>query len=162
MVERPEQWTKRHKYSYSFDFQFRSLYRLTPHNHYKATLTKLYHDDGLSAKQIADQFDVSKTVIIERLKELGISKGKTGRMNNPENYRAKDPPYGWKKKDGKLVLNKSEIKICRRVVLLLQDGRSYTSVAKTLTSEGFKNRVGRVNWDHKTVANIFKRWKDKL
>ena len=53
--------------------------------------------------------------------------------------------------------------ICRVVVELY--GRrelSATAVAKELTRRGFKNRAGKIAWDHKTVQSIFKRWNGKL
>lgn len=121
----------------------------------------MYLTEGLSAKQIAERLDVSKAFVLERLHKEGIRKSK-GRMTNPKNYRCNTPPYGWKVKDGKLVPNKSELKICRRVVALVRQARSYTSIAKELTNLGYKNRKGKVYWDHSSVINIFNRWKEKL
>ena len=73
----------------------------------------MYLEEGLSASQLAEALGVSKSHIISRLRKEGIGNGKRGRMTNPSNYRHYNPAYGWKVKDGVLMPNKAELKICR-------------------------------------------------
>lgn len=121
----------------------------------------MYLDEGLSAKQIAENLGVSKTYILDQLHAENVS-GRSGRMTNPKNYRHNTPPYGWKIKEGKLIPNKSELKICRRVVTLVRQGNSYNAVAKQLTKLQIKARSGEARWDHSTIISIYKRWNEKL
>lgn len=129
-----------------------------------AEIKRFYLKEGHSAAQIAAHFGVSKSVIIGWINRLKIgSKSAQGRMTNPNNFRHHNPPYGYKVKDNKLVLNNAELKICRAVVELM--GRKKCGARETareLTSRGFKSRRGEVKWGHLVVQQIFKRWKDKL
>ena len=127
-------------------------------------IRSLYLEKRLSATQIAHRYQVSKTVILDGLHKMGIRfETGTGRMTDPNNYRIRTPPYGFSIKDGKLVPHKLEMKICRLVVELIgRQGLSNSATAKELKKYGYKNRYGRTVWDHSSVRNIFKRWKDKL
>ena len=88
---------------------------------------------------------------------------KPERNSNPKNYRCPVAAYGYQVEDGKLILNKRELRICKAVVeLILRQGETYTDVARELGRRGFKNRAGSQTWNSKTVFNIYKRWKDKL
>jgi transposase len=124
----------------------------------------LYVEEGLSAAQIARRFGVAKSLVLARLHAMGIREGvDAGRSTNPENYRCRVAPYGYSIQAGKLVPSKSELRICRAVVDLIQrSGLSANAVAKELARRGYKNRAGRAAWDHSTVRSIFGRWKDKL
>jgi hypothetical protein len=125
----------------------------------------LFVNHAQSAAQIAKKFGVAKTVILSRLHGLGVAIGTSapGRMTNPSNYRCATRPYGFTVKDGRLVPNKSELRICRVVVELYgRQKLSATAVAKELTRRGFKNRAGRIAWEHKTVQSIFIRWNGKI
>jgi hypothetical protein len=107
---------------------------------------------------------VGKTLILSRLKSMGI-RVETGRnrMTNPNNFRHHNPPYGYQVKDGKLVLNKSELKVCRLVVELIgRKNKSARETARELINKKLKNRNGDINWGHLVVQKIFKRWKDKI
>ena len=129
-----------------------------------AEIKHLYVKVGLSASQIADRLGVSKAVIVGWINRLKIGpKSSKGRMTNPNNFRHHNPPYGYKVKDNKLVLNKSELRICRAVVELM--GRKKCGARETareLTRRGFKNRRGETKWGHLVVQQIYLRWKDKL
>jgi hypothetical protein len=129
-----------------------------------AEIKHLYLKEGLSASQIADRFGVSKGVIVGLINRLKIGpKSSKGRMTNPNNFRHHNPPYGYKVKDNKLVLNNSEIRTCRVVVELM--GRrecSARETARELIRRQFKNRKGQISWGHLVVQQIFKRWKNKL
>jgi hypothetical protein len=117
-----------------------------------------------TAAQIASEYDVSKSVILGILRRAGAELGtKVGRSTHPENYRNHCPPYGYKIRNGRLVPNKSELKVCRAVVELRgRRGLSTTAVGRELEMRGYKNRAGRTIWNSNTILNIFKRWNGKL
>ncbi|MCC6277362.1 MAG: hypothetical protein IT289_05555 [Oligoflexia bacterium] len=75
-------------------------------------------EEGLSTVQIAKRFQVSRMTIASRLRAMGILVDQSYqlRSKNPENYRISNPPYGYSVQDGKLILNKKELKICRFIV----------------------------------------------
>ena len=125
---------------------------------------KLFLEKKLSTNQIASRFKVSRFVIMSRLRDLGININETKSVpTNPDNYRCTTPPYGFQVRDGKLLPNRLEMKICRLVVELIQrDGQNHSEVARELARRGLKSRTRKAKWDSKTVFNIFKRWKDKL
>ncbi len=129
-----------------------------------AEIRKFFVENGLSSVQIARKYGVSKTVILSCLHQMGVRvQTPAGRSNNPENYRLKVPPYGYRIHDGRLVLNKPELKICRLVVeLIARKGFSGAATARELGAKGYKNRNKSTKWDHSTVRNIFERWKNKL
>ena len=127
-------------------------------------ISNLYLKQCLSAAQIAAHYGVSKSVIICWVNRLKIgSKSAKGRMTNPKNYRHANPPYGYKVKDNKLVLNKSEIKVCRVIIDLMGRNKySPTETINALMARCYKNRKGGTAWGYLAVQKIFKRWKDKL
>lgn len=56
-------------------------------------LRQLYHDDGLSAKEIAEQFDVSQTTIYNYLRDHGINlKDKKTDPKRPAHHRFREYP----------------------------------------------------------------------
>jgi len=84
-------------------------------------------------------------------------------MTNPNNYRAPIAPYGYKVINCKLSPYKKELKICRLVVTLKNEGDiSFNAVAKELAERKVKNRSGKTYWDHKMIQSIYKRWNGKL
>lgn len=127
-------------------------------------ISTLYTEKGLSAAQIARQFDVSKSVIVGLLNRGGIRPVKGSfDVSNPKNYRCRSAPYGFQIRDGKLIPSKKEMKLCRLVVeLMKRKGLSANATAKELGNRGYKNRSGNQKWDHSTIIGIFNRWKDKL
>lgn len=129
-----------------------------------AKIRDLHQLEGKSKAQIAAQFGVSRSTVTSHLRSQSVHGGTgKGRSSNPDNYRNPSIPYGHAVKDGKLVLNKAEQRICKLVVeLIKRQGQNKSEVARELSRRGLKNRAGRTKWDSKTVFNIFKRWKDKL
>ncbi len=123
----------------------------------------MYYEDNLSASQIAQRLDLSKTSVLERLRKIGIRNGagKLG-ITDPKNYRHMSAPIGWKVKEGKLVPHKNEIKTCRLIVHNIRSGHSLNAVAKELVHRKIKNRNGVVSWNAPTLRRIYKLWKDKL
>lgn len=127
-------------------------------------ICNLFVKNQQSAAQIARRFDVAKSVILGILHRNGVRLGtKVGRSINPENYRNCSPPYGYKVRDGKLLPDKAELKICRVIVDLRgRRKQSLSQIAAELEQRGFKNRNGRVIWNPQTILNIFKRWNGKV
>ena len=127
-------------------------------------IREFYVEKGLSAAQIAGHFGVAKSLILARLHAIGIREGvAAGRSTNPENYRCRVPPYGYSIRDGRLVPNKAELRVCRMVVNLIRRKRlSFNAVARELGHQGIVSRSGRPRWDHSAIISIFNRWKDKL
>ena len=158
MVDQPEYGKNR---PYLFDFiQFTLSAKLLSN----AQIKELYLTKGLSAGQIAAHFGVAKSLILARLHGMEIRKGAdSNRQTNPDNYRCRVAPYGYSIKDGKLIPNKAELRICRQVVTLIRmKGLSANAVAKELSKQGLISRSGRARWDHSAVISIFNRWKEKL
>ncbi len=127
-------------------------------------IKRLFLEERLSAAQIARRYDVVKSVILGLLHRSGVRLNtKIGRSNNPENYRNHSPPYGYQVKDGKLVINKAELKACRLIVDLRdRKGYSTSDIAAEIEKRGFKNRNGKTVWNSNTILKIYKRWKNKL
>ncbi len=128
-----------------------------------AKIRDMYVVNGLSASQIASHFRVSRASIFTRLHSLGIRNGDGGRAANPDNYRQSVAPYGYCVKDGKLLPSKSEVRICRLVVDLIErQNKTHSEVARELSRLGYKNRAGKKEWNSKTIFNIYNRWKNKI
>lgn len=157
MVDQPEYGTNTSYYTDIIEF----WPNLNSTNFEK--IARFYMKDGFSAKQIALKTGMSKSCIVETLNSHGIKTGSKGRLTNPANYRHHNPPYGYRVVDGKLVVNKSELKICRSVVELIARQHWTTSaVAQELMRRRYKNRKGTMSWDHKIVGSIFNRWNKNL
>lgn len=124
----------------------------------------LYLEKGLSAAQIGKQLGIPKQTVLSQLQRDGIRLGgNTGRLANPDNYRLAYAPYGFSKKDGRLVPNKAELKICRLVVQLRNDSKmSFREIARELARCRIKNRNDSISWNHATAGRIYKRWNGKL
>ncbi|MDZ4662531.1 MAG: recombinase family protein [Pseudomonadota bacterium] len=129
-----------------------------------ANYSDLYLKNGLSAAQIGEMLNIPKQTVLGQLQREGIRLGSNkGRLANPENYRLLYAPYGFTKKDGRLVPNKSELKICRLVVQLRGDSKiSFQEIARELERRRIKSRTGSISWTHATVGRIFKRWNGKI
>jgi hypothetical protein len=125
----------------------------------------LYEKAGLTTVQIARTFGVARTVIASRLRNMGvlIDRPHAERTTNPHTYRMRVPPYGYSVQNGKLVPKKSELKICRLVVELIQrQGWRQNAVAREFSRRGYRNRAGKQEWNSKTIFNIYRRRKDRL
>jgi len=84
-------------------------------------------------------------------------------MTNPNNYRHYNAPYGYRVKNGQLVLNPKDLKVCRIVVDFMdRKQRPARETARELIRRGLKNRRGEIKWGHLVVQQIFRRWKGKL
>jgi hypothetical protein len=156
LVERPVRRTNRSKVLDIIDFYSK------PKSLKSGLLRALYDEEGLSAAQIAARLGISKAAVLLQLRRNSIST-KRGRENNPANFRRANPPYGYKIQDGKLVLSKSEMRVCSEIVELRgRKGLTLAATARELERLGLRKRDGTRKWHHQTVAVIFARWKNKL
>ncbi|MEZ4742682.1 MAG: hypothetical protein R3B45_09575 [Bdellovibrionota bacterium] len=139
-------------------------FHLKPLKTNSGRIADLYLSKGHSAKQIADEFGVSKTSILECLHSMDIRSGSgKGRVQNPNNYRLHNPPYGYRRFGDQLVVCKKQLKLCKLVVQLIDDEKmSLNAVARGLTSLGYKNKQDKCSWDHSVVKAIYVRWKGKV
>ena len=124
----------------------------------------LYLKNGLSAAQIGEQLGIPKQTVLNQLKREGIRLGTNkGRLANPENYRLAYAPFGFSKKEGRLVPNKSELKICRLVVQLRNNSKmTFYEIARELERRRIKGRTNSISWTHATVGRIYRRWNQKI
>ena len=129
----------------------------------KSQIADLHTKDALSAAQIAERLGCSKTFVITTLKRLKVLRPMKGSQSVPTNYRRAIAPYGFRLVDGKLAPERTEMKICRLIVDLI-DRRGLTCVqaAQVLEGRGLKGRNGRPVWHNTTVSRIHARWKGKL
>lgn len=127
-------------------------------------IRSLYVDQGFSAGQIANKLRISKSVVLARLKDLGVrSNEMPNRNTNPDNYRCSVAPFGFMVKNAKLVPNKNELKVCHAIVELIErKGFTCRAAARELQSRGLKNRAGHAKWGHSKVAAIYRKWKGKI
>jgi hypothetical protein len=97
-----------------------------------ANYRDLYIKDGLSAAQIGEKLGIPKQTVLNQLRRDGIRLGSNkGRMTNPENYRLASAPYGFSKKEGRLVPHKAELKVCRTIVQLRNNSNlSFHEIAR--------------------------------
>ncbi len=134
--------------------------------HWKNTSNyrEIYLEKGLSAAQIGEQLGIPKRTVLNQLKREGIRLGTNkGRLVNPENYRLAYAPFGFLKKEGRLVPNKFELKICRTVVRLHNNSKmSFYEIARELERRRIKGRSESISWTHTSVGRIYKRWNGKL
>ena len=154
-MEQLETWKNRSKLSDSFDFNF-NLKLIQAH-----VWRDLYEKQGLSAAQIAAKFNAPKSSILELLRQHGVQlRSSHGHSTRTDNYRAPNPPFGYKVLAGKLKTDPREIKICRLIVSLVRDKKLSWSAA---TDELNRRRVptrkqGRANWHRHTVKIVYERW----
>lgn len=107
-----------------------------------AELAQKYLRSTLSAQQLADEYGVSKQMILGRLREAGVRGGK-GRGRAADNFRFPNPVFGNKVVGGRLETNPTEMKIVRLVVELRdRQGWSFEKIADELNRRGHRNRKG--------------------
>ena len=121
-------------------------------------IRNLFEIERLSVKQIAMKLGVAKTFVLKHLKRLNVKTevGKS-RMTNPNNFRHHNPPYGYTVREGKLVVSRNELRVCRMVVELLgRQKKSARESARILVDKNIKNRRGEIKWVHLVVQQILK------
>ena len=134
-----------------------------PHTLESQTFSELYEKYELSVKQIAERVGVSKSTVLKKLKEGDTSLRSTREsLTNSKNYRSPNPPYGFKVVEGRLVENRAEIRICRKIIEMREKGASFNAISQLLREKGLKNRKQTLYWCHKHLKRIYNYWKEKL
>ena len=155
MVDRAKGW-ENHIYLRDF-IQIRPSPKLIKN----AELARKYLQSTLSAKQLADEYGVSKQMILGRLREAGVHGGK-GRGRAADNFRFPNPVFGNKVVAGRLETNPTEMKIARLVVELRdRQGESFGKIADELNRRGHRNRKA-AKWNRVSVRNVHKNWTGKV
>ena len=126
-----------------------------------AELAQKYLRSTLSAQQLADEYGVSKQMILGRLREAGVRGGK-GRGRAADNFRFPNPVFGNKVVGGRLETNPTEMKIVRLVVELRdRQGWSFEKIAGELNRRGHRNRKG-TKWHRVSTRHVHKNWTGKV
>ena len=129
-----------------------------------AKIVQMYLERGLTARQVATELGTSKAFVLSRLNEAGINASVIKYMNlsSPRPRPASHAPYGHKVVNGRLVENKSEMSIARKIVEMRQRQKlSWKTIAAKLNAKGFANRSGEP-WQVGFAKAVFDRWKDKI
>lgn len=106
--------------------------------------------NGKSASQIARENDCSHSSILKYLDVFGISI----RDNNSSEYRTGEMAYGKKIVKGKVVDDKGEQAIIRKMKLLKVAGNSYWKIAEVLNRNRVPTKKEKSIWSAKTVHQI--------
>ena len=124
-------------------------------------LARKYRERNISAQQLADEYGVSKQMVLDRLRQAGVHGG-NGRGRSPENFRFSNPIYGNKVVAGRLETNPTEMKIARLVVELRdRQSESFGKIAEELNRRGHRNRKA-AKWNRVSVRNVHKNWTGKV
>lgn len=118
----------------------------------EALLKEKYIKEGLSPKQIALQLGVSRSAVVGRLKRLGVS----AQARPQSGYLLAQVPFGWKKKNGKLVPHLQEQRTLSQIQKAHAEGESLHAIARSLMIAGIKSKNGG-RWDASTIRSILKR-----
>lgn len=126
-----------------------------------AELAQKYLQSNLSAQQLADEYGVSKQMILGRLRAAGVHGGQ-GRGRAPNNFRFPNPIFGMKAANGRLETNSAEMKIVRLIVELRdRQGWSFEKITAELNMRGLKNRK-KTQWYRAGVGLVYKNWASKV
>ena len=130
-----------------------STIKTLPDHLNKCVLHKKYVANGLSAKQIAQEFGVSKTSVLEALKREKIPL----RAPNQSHGRPSKPPYGKRYLRGKLVNCNIEQRNIQLIAKLKRQGDSNRAIASHLERLGIPTRQGHPRWHHELIKSILGR-----
>lgn len=158
-MEQTQPWKNRSKLLDSFDFTF-DLKLINPEN-----WRELYETQGLSAAQIAARYGAPKSTILKILASHGLNKQTNkGCSTRIDNYRAPNPPFGYKVVAGKLKVDPKELKTCKLIVSLSRDRKfSWSAIAAELNRLKVPCRKGGVaRWHRHIIRNIFQRWNSQI
>ncbi|MCB0416338.1 MAG: recombinase family protein [Bdellovibrionaceae bacterium] len=122
-------------------------------------IAEIYEKEGLSAQQISERIGLSKQAVLHRLRKVGVRNGRRGRA--PDNYRYRNPPFGYKVVIGQLKLNSSEIRVVRLVLKLANEGKTSKCIAGILNERKVPARRGGP-WDRARVKRVLQRWRGKV
>ncbi len=139
-----------------FDFiEGTNLPRKTP----SEFIAEIYEKEGLSAQQIGERIGLSKQAVLRRLRDAGIRNGRRGRT--PDNYRYRNPPFGYRVINGQLKLNPTDLRIVLHILKLTNEGKGLSCIAGTMNEKRVPARRGGP-WDRARVKRVVLRWRGKI
>ncbi|MBI3558475.1 MAG: recombinase family protein [Deltaproteobacteria bacterium] len=115
----------------------------------------LYAEDQFSLKQIALRMDVSRDYVRKALFRKGIPVIRGRR----ETDLTGQIPYGWKRREGKLVPYRIEQLVIERMKRARVQGMSLHEIARRLNSSGTPTKAGG-RWHAKSISQILSRNSD--
>lgn len=99
---------------------------------------------------LAAVFEFEREMIRDRILD---GKAEKRAKEGKRAYTGGRPPYGWDARDGKLVINKREQTVRRRIKRLRKAGKTLEEIAETLNSDGIPSKSGG-KWFKATVKQI--------
>lgn len=122
---------------------------------------RMYLEEKLTASQIGEKFGVSKQMVLSRLRRIGVRRT-PDRGRSPDNYRYRNPPYGYRVMKGRLVCCSKKLRVVRALIELRDRRRcEWSEIALQLNQEGHRTRRGLL-WNRTGVKRVHQRWSGKL
>jgi hypothetical protein len=122
----------------------------TPPYHDERVLHQKYVVDGLSIRQIADEFLSSKEAVRMGLIKAGITLREVCKPHG----RQSQPKYGQRKLKGNVVAYKLEQKIIRTAAQMSEQGLSLRQIAKNLSAMGVPTKCNGKKWHPEMVKRL--------
>ncbi len=116
----------------------------------KEILHQKYVIEGLSCKEIADQFGTARSTILKYLKLNSIEIRGTGTNQK----RKRGVAFGKKVVSGKVVNNENEALIIEKVKRLRDQELSYRKIAEVLNIMEYSTKTRKGVWSGKSVWQI--------
>ncbi|NJL71238.1 MAG: hypothetical protein HC888_06315 [Candidatus Competibacteraceae bacterium] len=132
----------------TIDFQY--AFPLTD----RSFLHQKYVVEGLSRRQIAALTASSRATVTRYLHLHNIATA------CPEHRSWQHPgqlPYGTRIRNGRVVPNKAELKVIRRMCELRSCGLTYRQIAAKLEATGIPTKTGRPSWAATTIMKLVSR-----
>ncbi len=125
----------------------------------KSHLYRLYVKKKLSKREIARILNVNHSSVIQRLREFGIYRPEEN--PNKKNKIKGQIPYGYDYKNGKLVKNKEEQEVIRKIKQMRATGLSLREIARELNKKLIPTKNNGI-WQANTIRKILQREKEKI
>lgn len=158
-MEQFQSWKNRSKLLDSFEFIFDLKLKS------KEFWWNLHVKEGLSFSQISNRLGIPKATVRDFIWKHGLKReSHKGRSTRPDNYRAPNPPYGYKVMSGKLVFDRNEVKVCKLIVALRgEQSLSWAAIVDELNKRRIPSRRHGEGacWHRHIVKIIYERWNSK-
>ena len=110
-----------------------------------------YTEKDRSLGQIAKELDVSKDFVANTLRDGGVQLRKRG----GDFERPNNPPYGWRKENGKILPHLIEQGVIRKMETARANGKTLRAIVRDLEKANIKTKSGG-KWHSFTVGKILK------
>jgi IS30 family transposase len=118
-------------------------------------IERLYFDERLSMREIADRVEVSKSFVIRHLSQSKRRDRRTGREH--QNYKHSKIPYGFRRAGERIVPDKKEMKVIKLILTARGQGYTYQAIADRLNKSNCLMRANK-QWPSGMVYWIVKKW----